>query len=71
MIRAVKIVSIACLACAALLSGERLHAQTAAQVAAEEAVRRQEAIIQIRQRLQEAATVEGTGNLASASILYE
>ena len=47
------------------------QAQTPAQNAAQEVVRRQAAIIELRNKLKEAGTVEQSGSLIAASILYE
>ena len=47
------------------------QAQTPAQKAAQEVVRRQAAIIELRNKLAEAKTVEQGGNLIAAAILYE
>ena len=47
------------------------QAQTPAKNAASEVVRRQAAIIELRNKLAEAKTVEATGNLVAAAILYE
>ena len=47
------------------------QAQTPAQNAAQEVVRRQAAIIELRNKLKEAGTVEQSGNNVAAAILYE
>ena len=47
------------------------QAQTPAQNAAREVVRRQAAIIELRNKLAEANTVEQSGSLTAAAILYE
>ncbi|SVB09216.1 uncharacterized protein METZ01_LOCUS162070, partial [marine metagenome] len=47
------------------------QAQTPAQNAAQEVVRRQAAIIELRNKLKEAGTVEQSGNIVAAAILYE
>ena len=47
------------------------QAQTPAQNAAQEVVRRQAAIIELRNKLAEAKTVEQGGNLIAAAVLYE
>ena len=45
--------------------------QTPAENAAQEVVRRQAAIIELRNKLTEAKTVEQSGNTSAAAILYE
>ena len=47
------------------------QAQTPAQNAAQEVVRRQAAIIELQNKLKEAGTVEQSGSLIAAAILYE
>ena len=47
------------------------QAQTPAENAAREVVRRQAAIIELRNKLKEAGTVEQSGNNVAAAILYE
>ena len=47
------------------------QAQTPAQNAAREVVRRQAASIELRNKLAEANTVEQSGSLTAAAILYE
>ena len=69
MIKPTKIVSIAMLLGVVILpSGQ---AQTPAQNAAREVVRRQAAIIELRNHLAQANSVEQSGDLNQAAILYE
>ena len=69
MIKPTKIVSIAMLLGFVILpSGQ---AQTPAQNAAREVVRRQAAIIELRNHLAQANSVEQSGDLNQAAILYE
>ena len=68
MIKPTKIVSIAMLLGVVILpSGQ---AQTPAQNAAREVVRRQAAIIELRNHLAQANSVEQSGDLNQAAILY-
>ena len=69
MIKPIKTAGIALLLGVIVLPSAQ--AQTPAQKAAQEVVRRQAAIIELRNKLAEAKTVENTGNLLAAAILYE
>ncbi|SVC97520.1 uncharacterized protein METZ01_LOCUS350374, partial [marine metagenome] len=69
MIKPIKTAGIAMLLGVIVLPSAQ--AQTPAQNAAQEVVRRQAAIIELRNKLAEAKTVENTGNLLAAAILYE
>jgi len=69
MIKPIKTAGIALLLGVIVLPSAQ--AQTPAQNAAREVVRRQAAIIELRNKLDEASTVENTGNLLAAAILYE
>ena len=69
MIKPIKTAGIALLLGVVVLPSAQ--AQTPAQKAAQEVVRRQAAIIELRNKLAEAKTVEQGGNLIAAAILYE
>ena len=69
MIKRIKTASIAVLLGVVVLP--IAQAQTPAQNAAQEVVRRQAAIIELRNKLKEAGTVEQSGNNVAAAILYE
>ena len=69
MIKPIKTAGIALLLGVIVLPSAQ--AQTPALNAAREVVRRQAAIIELRNKLDEASTVENTGNLLAAAILYE
>ena len=69
MIKPIKTAGIALLLGVIVLPSAQ--AQTPAQNAAQEVVRRQAAIIELRNKLAEAKTVEQGGNLIAAAILYE
>ena len=69
MIKPIKTVGIALLLGVIVLPSAQ--AQTPAQNAAQEVVRRQAAIIELRNKLDEARNVENSDNLLAASILYE
>ena len=69
MIKPIKTASIAMLLGVVMLP--LAQAQTPAQNAAQEVVRRQAAIIELRNKLKEAGTVEQSGNIVAAAILYE
>ena len=69
MIKPIKTASIAVLLGVVVLP--IAQAQTPAQNAAQEVVRRQAAIIELRNKLKEAGTVEQSGNNVAAAILYE
>ena len=69
MIKPIKTVGIALLLGVSVLPSAQ--AQTPAQNAAQEVVRRQAAIIELRNKLDEARNVENSDNLLAASILYE
>ena len=69
MIKPIKTAGIALLLGVIVLPSAQ--AQTPAENAAKEVVRRQAAIIELRNKLVEAKTVEQGGNLIAAAILYE